>query len=89
MQEMQETGVQSLGREDALEEDMATHVSILAYGEPHRQRSLVDYSPWSPTESDTSGCTHTHPYFQTHGGDGVEAERYFALNTAGNTWTEW
>ena len=62
---------------------------ISLYGEPHRQRSLVDYSPWSPTESDTSGCTHTHPYFQTHGGDGVEAERYFALNTAGNTWTEW
>ena len=41
------------------------------------------------TESDTGGCTHTHTYFQTHGGDGVAAERYFSFNTAGNTWTEW
>ena len=30
MQEVQETWVQSLGWEDALEEDMATHSSILA-----------------------------------------------------------
>ena len=38
---MQETGVQSLGREDPLEEDMATHSSIIAWRippteEPHR-----------------------------------------------------
>ena len=31
MQEMQETQVQSLGREDPLEEEMATHSSILAW----------------------------------------------------------
>ena len=30
MQETQETFVQSLGREDPLEEEMATHSSILA-----------------------------------------------------------
>ena len=30
MQEMQETWVQSLGLEDPLEEEMATHSSILA-----------------------------------------------------------
>ena len=30
MQEMQETGVQSLGSEDPLEKEMATHSSILA-----------------------------------------------------------
>ena len=30
MQEMQETEVQSLGREDPLEKEMATHSSILA-----------------------------------------------------------
>ena len=30
MQEMQETWVGSLGREDTLEEEMATHSSILA-----------------------------------------------------------
>ena len=31
---MQETQVQSLAREDALEEDMATHASILAWRIP-------------------------------------------------------
>ena len=31
MQEMQEMQVQSLGREDLLEEEMATHSSILAW----------------------------------------------------------
>ena len=30
MQETKETGVQSLGQEDSLEEGMATHSSILA-----------------------------------------------------------
>ena len=33
--------VQSLGREDPLEKEMATHSSILA----HEQRSLVGYIP--------------------------------------------
>ena len=32
MQEMQETWAQSLGREDPLEKEMATHFSILAWG---------------------------------------------------------
>ena len=31
LQEMQETWVQSLGQEDLLEEEMATHTSILAW----------------------------------------------------------
>ena len=42
---IQETWVQSLGQEDPLEEEMATHSSILA-GEYRGQRSLVGYSPW-------------------------------------------
>ena len=40
---MRETWVQSLGQEDSLEKEMATHSSILA-GEFHGQRSLVGYS---------------------------------------------
>ena len=40
------TWVQPLGQEDPLEEEVATHSSILA-GESHGQRSLVGYSPWS------------------------------------------
>ena len=34
MQESQETWVQSLGQEDTLEEEMATHSSILAWKTP-------------------------------------------------------
>ena len=48
---MQETQLQSLGQEDPLEKEMATHSSILA-GESHRQRSLVGYSLWGQEESD-------------------------------------
>jgi len=48
---MQETWVHSLDWEDPLEEEMATHSSILA-GESHGQRSLVGCSPWGCKESD-------------------------------------
>ena len=51
MQEMQEMQVQSLGREDPLEKEMATHSVILA-GEPHRQRSLAGYNPRGHRELD-------------------------------------
>ena len=43
---MWETRVRSLGWEDPLEKEMATHASTLA-GESHGQRSLIGYSPCS------------------------------------------
>ena len=42
--------VQSLSWEDFLEEEMATHSSILAW----RIHGLVGYSPWGHRESDTT-----------------------------------
>ena len=42
---MQETWVWSLGWEDLLDEEMATHSSILA-GKYHGRRSLVGYNSW-------------------------------------------
>ena len=42
---MQEMQVQPLGLEDPLEEEMATHSSILAWRIPG-QKSLAGYSPW-------------------------------------------
>ena len=45
MLETQEMQVGSLGQEDPLEEEMATHSSILL-GQSHGQRGLVGYSPW-------------------------------------------
>ena len=41
----QETRVQSLGQEDALEKEMAT-TPVFLPGEFHGQRSLMGYSPW-------------------------------------------
>ena len=52
-QETQEMWVQSLGREDPLEEGMATTPALLP-GESHRQRRLAGYSPWGHKESDTT-----------------------------------
>ena len=51
---MQETKTQvrSLGGEDPLEEEKATHSSILAW-ESHGQSSLVGYSPAGATKSQT------------------------------------
>ena len=59
MQEMQETQVWSLGREDPLEKEMATH-SILLPGKSHGERRLVGYIPWSRKESDSTEQAHTH-----------------------------
>ena len=42
---VQETWIRSLGWEDPLEEEMATHSSSLP-GESHGQKSLAGYSPW-------------------------------------------
>ena len=54
---MQETWVRSLGQEDPLEKEMATHSSTLAW-KSHGQRSLVDYSPWDRKESDMTEQLH-------------------------------
>ena len=51
MQETQETLVRSLGCEDTLEEEMATH-SIFLPEKFHRQKSLVDYNPQGHKELD-------------------------------------
>ena len=48
---MQETQVRSLGLEDPLEKEMATHSSILVWRIPG-QRNLAGYSPWGCIESD-------------------------------------
>ena len=48
---MQETRVRSLGPEDHLEKEKATHSSILAWNS-HGQRSVVGYSPWGHKELD-------------------------------------
>ena len=62
---MQETQIRSLGREDPLEEETATHSSILNW-RIHGQRSLVGHSPYSPKELDMTerAQTQSHGWFQ-------------------------
>ena len=50
---MKEIQVQSLGQEDPLKNEAASHSSILAWGIP-RTEELVSYSPWGCKESDTA-----------------------------------
>ena len=78
---VQETWVQSLGQEDPLEMEMATHSSILAW----KILSLVSYSPWGfkrvrhdwPCKNHNARSeVSEHPssvinMLPSHGGDGV------------------
>ena len=57
---MWETRVRSLGWEDLLEKEMATHSSNLAWKILHGLSSLVGYSPWGRKESDTIEQLHCH-----------------------------
>ena len=56
---IQETWVRTLGWEDPLEKEMATHSSTLAWKIPWTE-SLVGYSPWGRKESDTTEGLHFH-----------------------------
>ena len=51
---MWETRVQSLGREDLLEKEMATHSTVLAWEIPWMEEPGGLYSPWGHKESDTT-----------------------------------
>ena len=54
---MQETQVQSLGREDPLEKKWQS-TPVLLPGKFHGWRSLVGYSPWGHKELDTTEQLH-------------------------------
>ena len=54
---MWEIWVQSLGWEDPLEKEMATHSSTLAWKIPWMEE-LVAYGPWDREESDTTERLH-------------------------------
>ena len=51
---MWETRVQSLGLEDPLEKEMATHSGILAWRIPWTEEPGRLYSPWGHKELDTT-----------------------------------
>ena len=53
--------VQSLDWKDPLEEEMATHSSLLGSDSPG-PRSLAGYSPWGWKELDTTEATEQHDF---------------------------
>ena len=61
MQEKYETRVPSLGQEDPLEEGMATHSSIPAWGIPGTEEpgGLQSMGSQSRTQLSDLACTHT------------------------------
>ena len=61
MQETQETQVQSMGREDPLEEEMAAHSSILARKIPWTQEP-GGLQSMGHKKSDPTECTHRAPW---------------------------
>ena len=54
---MQDTWVQSLGWNDRLEEDMANHSSILAWGISWAEESCRLHSPWGCKDWDMTEVT--------------------------------
>ena len=57
---MWETWVRSLGREDPLEKEMATHSSLLAWRIPWTEEPGGLHSPRGRKESDTTEQLHFH-----------------------------
>ena len=49
--------IRDTGREDPLEEGMATHFSVLAWRIPIYRGAWRGYSPWGRKESDTTEAT--------------------------------
>ena len=67
MQETQETWVQSLGREDPLENDLTTCSSPVSLPEKsHGQRSLVGYNLWGCKELNITERLRTHTHTDPH-----------------------
>ena len=56
---MQDTWVQTLGQEDPLEKEMATHSSILPWGIPWTEKP-GGYNLWSRKESDMIEQLNNH-----------------------------
>ena len=66
---MRETWVRSLGWEDSLEKEMATHSSTLALKIPWMEELGAGYCPWGRKESGTTERLHflnnQHPNLRT------------------------
>ena len=71
MQDPQETYAQSLGQEDPLEEERATHSNSLPWRIPWREEPGGLQSMGSQSQTQLSKHTHTHTHARTHSTDNV------------------
>ena len=63
---VREIWVRSLGREDSLEKEMATHSSTLAWKIPRMEELGAGYFPWGRKESGTTERLHFHFNYYYH-----------------------
>ena len=77
---MQETWAGSLGREDPLEKEMATHSGTLALKTPWTEKLGADYYPWGRKESGTTERLHFHFHLRTEGFSGGSDSKESACN---------
>ena len=77
---VQETWVQSLGREDPLEKEWLP-TPVFLPGKSHGQRSLVGYSPWGGKESDTTEVTLTHTHTHVRADTCIRARTHTYTHT--------
>ena len=80
MEEMQETRVPSLLKKDLLEEEMATHSSILAWKIPWIEKPGGQQSRGVSKESYLTVRMHTHTHTHTH--------THYALSTVSQGYSE-
>ena len=73
---MQEIWVRPLCWDDALEEEMATHSSILAWRIPWTEEPGGLQSMGSQRDSTAQTCAHTHAHTHTH----TQSQSALALN---------
>ena len=62
MHKSQETQVRSLSWKEPLEEEMATHSSLLAWKIPWTEEPGGLYRPWDHKELDVTASEHTQTY---------------------------
>ena len=65
---MWETWVRSLGWEDSLEKEMATHCTTLAQKIPWMEEPGAGYCPWGRKEQDTTERPHLYKLTALEGG---------------------
>ena len=83
---VQETGDRSLGHEDPLEKELATHSSILARRIPWTEEPGRLQSTGSQRVGHDLATNHTHTHYKWYGGDSRIGQGEFNMLNGGREW---